>query len=488
MNGIIYLSPANSEQSSRSRESSIESNMQNYLLDSSLEGFFYRTEASVIEFWQLWDNDDDIASSRPRPPPSPFGLHEGLYHDDTTHDIQRYLRQMEEHEDSNSCSCSDSPLQSPSRSRSSSNSSRTSINTQATEAQADGDEFNLAMGDFQVSSFEPHINSPTNSNEPIIIEKVQPKSTRSIPLAEPTFIKKKRSSKIKATQPQMELPAESEMQQVNYVPKSDPYPVSYFINERGEKITKDGNRLIFMDVIQPIVDKKQKNTKLDHNQNLNRTEKSSRKKSTQIPMIDIESVERLFQEKKLKKRRKSIPLSEAGNHQNQIESVDLFKYAISRRSEARERKGSTSQFLETVSRPDRLIPSINSVPSILNSSQGTARKRETSLIKGGPSPNYSHQASILASSDNAAMPIRSLPSRVNPSAAMTDEQLNEYVSKIYGTSRSVRSSSRSTVQPPTPTTPLIQSPPMNGAHFASALRYMPNFLNSLLLREYRNAY
>jgi hypothetical protein len=83
---------------------------RNYLLDPAYGGFFYRTDANLIEQWELWE--DDRIPTRPHPPDSPFGEHQGLYHDDRTSDMHRYRRHMDADEQSTSSSSQYSHLSS----------------------------------------------------------------------------------------------------------------------------------------------------------------------------------------------------------------------------------------------------------------------------------------------------------------------------------------------------------------------------------------
>lgn len=213
---------------------------EKFLFDSSLGGFFYRTEGSLVEIWQLWENENENRPNRPRPPASPFGLHSGLYHDDTTEEVERYLRRMEaeNNENDEDCSCSETSSCS-SRSASKIEPSRTNEETK--------DEFNLNLVDFQGSSFEPE-------------EKFEKNST------------------------------EKEDYQIDYVRSKEQDPFNYSINERGEKITKDGNRLIFMDVVRPSRRRRE-------------GKKPNRTDFEPIPMIDLRSLERLFDKNKVRRER-----------------------------------------------------------------------------------------------------------------------------------------------------------------------------------------
>jgi len=72
--------------------------------ENSENGYFYFTDGILIERWELWDDnsgdDDDSRSiSRPHPPDSPFGLHQGIYHDDLQEEFDESLRFIDEDEE-----------------------------------------------------------------------------------------------------------------------------------------------------------------------------------------------------------------------------------------------------------------------------------------------------------------------------------------------------------------------------------------------------
>ena len=434
---MIYLTPANDDQSSRRSKrlhASKSSSIQDYLTDSSLDGFFYRTNASVIEQWQLWD-DDDQYGSRPRPPASPFGLHEGLYHDDMTQEIQRYLRRMEEEEES--CStCPDSKSKSSSESLSSFSSSGTE--SQKGELSDNTDQFDQSLTKLQVSSFEPERNAP------IIIEKKVP----ALPVLDP-IIPRARPRRKERRRRALET-------NVDYVPSTDPFTVPYQINERGEKITKDGNRLVFMDVVRPTLNPQHPELPVYA------ATKSTRRRSTHIPILDLKSVEELFAEKKKSsRRRQSVHLDES--EKRSLTTTDLFR-AIDQHS-------------------------------VLSSLSTTKRSSHD------PSP-AARQPSISSRSHRSDKSAPSLvEKKVYPTPpALTNEQLNQYVSNIYGAAGSVRSSSRSTSHRPVSAsisssmrsvsqTPIAPSPAAVHPSYMANFRYIQSSVNPHLLREYaQNAY
>ena len=291
ISGVIYISPATDDDSQLNRLTD-ETMARNYLFDPSYDGFFYRTDASLIEQWQLWD-DDDLTNSRPRPPASPFGLHEGLYHDDTTDEIQRYLRHMDDEDHSCSCSSSTSSTNSSIKTMSSASteySRKTNRSRlQKSKTMDDTDQFNLPLSNLQTSFFEPiqSRKNTTRKKRPIIIEKVLPKSAVSIPILYPKLPPSTSNS-----------PNSNEEILLDSHQPFDSTSISYEINDRGEKITKQGNRIVFMDVVRMNTDPKAIESPSYQSSTSRRRHRSHRHPvSKQIPIIDLQSIERLFNEK-----------------------------------------------------------------------------------------------------------------------------------------------------------------------------------------------
>ena len=450
------MSPANDDQSTvrrtkhahaRHLHSTKSLSIHDYLSDASLDGFFYRTDASLIEQWQLWD-DDDQYGSRPRPPASPFGLHEGLYHDDTTQDIQRYLRQMEEEEQEEQQTCSTCPSSDSNTSSESISSHSTS--TKSTKVDHTTDQFDRSLANLQVSSFEPTPRlTQFTTPAPIIIEKKIPALPVLNPiLPEPRSIPPPHRHR----RPKSHLP--SYEGNVDYIPSSDPFSIAYQINERGEKITQDGNRLVFMDVVRPTLNN---NKPYESNVYSVPRKKLHHRRSTHIPVLDLKSIEEMF-EKKGARRRQSIHLDEqtidpAHSEKRSLTTTDLFR-------------------------------SIDEDRGSVLSSLSTSKKS----IQSSPSSAIGHRVSISSRSHRSDKSIPSLiEKKVYPSPpVLTDEQLNRYVSTIYGVAGSIRSSSRSTSHRQVSASstssmksPLVQSP------FMSNFRYMQSSINSNLMREYR---
>lgn len=233
---MIYLSPATLDESAI--DSYNNSVSRQVLLDPSLNGFFYRTDFTVIEQWQLWD-DVDSTGIRPRPPASPFGQNQGLYHDDLTGEIQQYLRHMDMEEHSSSSSRSTSSSECRRRHHRSPSKSNTLTKP-----------FALARN----SSFDPTtipLSQPREQPKPpIIIEKILPNTLLSprSPYA---------------------------LDQPHEILDDEPYS----INEHGERISREGNRLVYMDVIRPLD---------------SQSTKIHRKRSKKVPVLDLRSLENLF--------------------------------------------------------------------------------------------------------------------------------------------------------------------------------------------------
>ena len=495
ISGVIYLSPAHNDTADRTKRrhranhSAKESANTDYLSDSSLDGFFYRTEASLIEEWQLWD-DDQLSSTRPRPPASPFGLHEGLYHDDTTQDIQRYLRRMEDEEQT--CSCASSTSTSSSSSHTSISSSP-STNSSPSKSEAHSDQFDASIAHIQVSSFEPERTGQkkTSRKAPIIIEKVQPNPLLALPILHPKLPRQRQIPSIKS------IPLPDEEVEIAPVPLSDPFNISYQVNERGEKITKDGNRLMYMDVVRPAI-RKQTDAS-DTHQSPKKPLRTDRRRSSQIPIIDIQSLERLFQEKHVTERRTSSRNTDrqSNEHHREFRQLiasdmlptidDYFQYDEQHSSKSnRHEDPVTPTYMQAADPQRKSIRTVSSVPS----STRRLHQRSHSIM---PSTHYGQQSPVSSHRSREAQKV-TLPLRLKPthpvSSTLTNEQLNEFVSNIYGTAGSVRSSSSSLNRPKVQASTNESFQPMQPTSlanhsYASAFRYMQSSINPNLLREYR---
>jgi hypothetical protein len=446
---VIYISPANDDDSQLTRANGnrfTDKNMiRHYLFDPSYNGFFYRTDTTLIEQWQLWD-DDDLNQSRPRPPASPFGLHEGLYHDDTTNEIQRYLRHMDDEDQSFTCTSTSS--------NQSSNSTMSSVSTKYSRKQnryhsnkskpiADTDQFNLEFSNLQTSSFEPVLPEKKSKIKkgPIIIEKVVPKPMLSIPILNPKL------------SPQSSDPIQES--HVDCTQPADSSSISYQINEHGEKITKEGNRIVFMDVVQ--MNTNQQPIDLQPCKSSTPRIRSYRHRtSKKIPMIDMRSIERSFNEKNSKNQQR---LSLNPDNQPHIPTPDPIE--------------STDK--KTQQRKNSLISSTHSSKN--------ENHRSHSTITAGPSINYVERSFIPPLSPKQIISPIQQNSPIPP--VLTNQKINEYISDIYGTARSIKSTSSSTTHQGNKS---LNNTTVVNPMYVSAFRYMQSSMNRNLLEEYRNAY
>ena len=484
--GVIYISPANDDDIQHNRIKSNrltdESMIRKYLLDPTYNGFFYRTDASVIEQWQLWD-DDDINGSRPHPPASPFGLHEGLYHDDTTHEIQRYLRHMDEDE-KQSCSCattsSSKSKSSVSTSSASTEYSRKPNRSRTTKSKPndDTDQFNASFSNLQTSSFEPISPQKTikNKKPPIIIEKVVPKPISSIPILNP-----------KLPQPLFDIPAPIPESHTNYHTSSDLASISYEINERGEKITKEGNRIVFMDVVP--MNRSKKPIDLQSSSST-RVPRSHRQKSTRpIPIINVQSIEKLFHEKNSpNQRRSTTKTGTRPNEQHQITNhlttADQFEIVEQYFEGSRRNKSHSTE--TTI---DSILSSNNqgrkpSLKSSTNSSKSEKHhRRSQSTLITGPSINYVERPVVSSLTHNQISTL--VPQKAPTPPVINANKLQEYIADIYGTARSIQSSSSGTTHQDIRS---VNNSAVTNATYISAFRYMQSSVNRDLFQEYRNAY
>ncbi|CAF0907767.1 unnamed protein product [Rotaria sordida] len=497
-NGIIYISPAYDDDSSLNRTNTNrltdESTIRNYLFDPTYGGFFYRTDGSLIEQWQLWDDDDNFIESRPRPPASPFGLHEGLYHDDTTHEIQRYLRRMDDEEPSCSCSCSGKSLSSSSSSISSTSTdySRQHSRHYSNKQQLinDIDQFDESFSHLQTSSFEPIL--PQNNNEikqtkkaPIIIEKIIPKLTSSIPILNPNL-------------PQQSLDSSDPVQELTTTTLSQTElpSFSYKINKRGEKITKEGNRILFMDVVQPNIHKIQVNPQ-SYQPPTSHFRPRRQRLSKKTPAIDIQSLQRFCDENNSKTQRYLYTDNKSQNHSNNTKhstTSNMFEIIDGYFEDYNGRKINLNNHqaqlminhFETLSKTNQQR-NINTISSTNSSKIATHHRRSRSTITTGPSVNYVERSSIPSFSlIRKSSIVKQKPS--TPSI-LTNEKFSEGVSSIYGTAPSIKSNSSSIYRHKrkpsisTTTTTVALNPT-----YISAFRYMKSSINPNFLQKYHDAY
>ncbi len=445
--GIIYLSPATKDESQINNSNNLVSTInRNVLLDPSLDGFFYRTDAIIIEKWQLWD-DDDLTGSRPRPPASPFGLHQGLYHDDLTNEIHKYLRHMDDEERSSSCSSSSS----------------------STDHNRHHHEKSKTFSHLHTGSFDPSSipNNMGTKKLPIIIEKVVPNPM--------------------ITRPPQYLLEQSDQSFNPFIPiqQSDnnciPFSETYQINEHGEKITQDGNRILFMDVIQPnMID-----NKLETKSYI--TPKSRRKRSKHIPIIDLRSVENLLQEKKFKQREKSIDKHEKNFEDNHLSTSDMLEVVESYFEDYQGRKSKLNNddaqtMLEHFQGSHKKEHRRTKSPDNITHHR---RRRKRSTLTAGPSVNYVERPAIRAPSQPKSIE----PEQQSISTVLNNEQVDEYVSNVYGTpEKTSRPSSPINHQESQQSSTNTNKNIAIQQDYLSPFRYMQSSVNPLLFREYRNAF
>jgi hypothetical protein len=509
---VVYLSPANDDDSKLNRTNlnrlTNEFTTRSYLLDPSLNGYFYRTNANLIEQWQLWDNDD-LIGSRPHPPPSPFGLHEGLYHDDTSHEIERYLLHMEDEDQS--CACNYS---------SKSSSSSSSISTEYSHQQSqhhssrekspqsdDTDQINLLFSNFETSTFEPIStqNYFERKKPPIIIEKVLPKPVSSIPILNPIL-------------PQQSSTSFQEVN-INYIPQSDFSSIPYRINERGEKITKDGNRIIFMDVVRPTINKNPND--LQPYTSYTSRPRSHRKRTSkkQLPVYDVDKIQRLFDETKSQKQQHATSNTDdkSNNDSNNIKHLtasDMLEILDGYFEDPHGQKTKLNNH-ELQAMLDHFESSNqskeqhqSSIISSINSSKSRGHhRRSISKLTTGSSTNNETNPSITSVSQMQPIPIIK---HTSPTLPVFDcSKVNEYIANIYGTLQSIKSTSPSIGQQESKSSSssvdkqetLSSSSPIGqqaikisdrtavyNAAYVSGFGYTRNGTNSNLIQEYRNAY
>ena len=451
---------------------------RSYLLDPSSDGFFYRTDASIIEQWQLWD-DNDLSGSRPHPPTSPFGKHQGLYHDDLTDEVHQFLTHVDDEEASttSSCSCSSSS----SLSSLSMKSGR--LHRHRQDSYEDIEQFNALASNSQTNLLNSS-SSKQNDMEiiplqrtPIVIEKLMPNPIIGVPQNYPSYI--------------LEQP-----QQVSYpsIPVQDTIPTytafsdTYRINERGEKITEEGNRILFSDVIQPNV----------INNNIQaqsyKTPKfyaySNRKRSKHIPVIDLQSIQNLLNNRAFKQRRKSINIDEKTLQDHHLATSDMLEIVEEYFEDHKGRKIKLNNH-NTQALVDYLEPS-NTKRRRSTHNKRVRRRRTHSTLNAGPSISYVERPYVRPSAEHGSIELQ----QQEPTPfVINNERVNEYVSNIYGTSekksrspKSSSSSSSSHNHHETETTNTTNNVNVQNQDFVLPLQYMQSSINPLLLREYRKPF
>ncbi|CAF1187784.1 unnamed protein product [Didymodactylos carnosus] len=561
-NGAVYLSPADG----------VRKGKGNNIFDTELDGYFYKTDTALIEVWQLWDEDD---VERPKPPPSPFGYHQGIIHDDTINELNNHLKHMDDNEEkrSRSCSCSSRSSSRTSSSsdcpsqmlfRPNSSASKHSRRRQLSFTSSNNDQFNPTFSHLQTSTFEPvGANASQNDSNPVVIEKYiseqqKPESVAfrnnfqtfsndnnhypqknyileqsspslpSFPVLHPTFY-----------QPQEQQIQYVQEQQIQYAPVNTPLTDlnNFQVNEKGERITNSGNRIVFMDVVTPSLNMQQMihrpadthrwpqqqqiittstpYTPYQHPEYrfneppVNSTKKIVRKKHSpnrvprqrsrrrQIPVIDIQNIEHLL-EGPSNTERLYNPLTRT-KHGRDFEMIDGYLEDNSGRKLNLNRDDAESM-LTKLRQDDHRASTSSSMSSSKGSNIIRQSKHSTTL---GSAINYAERGINRSFLKN--LPDSQLSTMVSSkhSANLTQHSLGsdhvkQYVENIYGASQreqlkpkeSKRSTSnKSDNQPSQPiTTTLFQPQQVTNETYMSPLRYMQNNITPLLLREYRKPY
>lgn len=382
---------------------------------------------------------------------------------------------MDDEDDSSSCSCSSS----------SSESERHHRRRQKSNYDSNAGQLNPTPSQSQNSSFDPtlqtHLEMRAAQPAPIIIEKVVPNTMVTMPPpSQPTYIMQQPIPQQAILHPPLPPTEESS---VRYVPYSE----TYQINERGEKITTEGNRILYMDVIQP-------NTPSDNPPSMPYIAQPSgdrphrRRRPKPIPVVDLQSVEKIFHERKHRQRRASNRSDRGSTKERQLSTTDMLDIVEGYFEDYKGRKiklnGRDAQ--EMLQHFD--LSAKNERRASQSSSQQTYRRRREnhSTIDAGPSVNYVERSMVRTPSQHAPTP---------QLGSFKNVQVDEYVSSIYGSSEkgapSIKSSSshqqqQQQQQQATPTT--NPQPTAEEQAFISPFRYMQSSVNPLLLREYRHAF
>ncbi len=438
---MFYLSPATDDESQLDQitdhSSFTPAINRNCLLDPSLDGFFYRTDGNLIEQWQLWD-DDDLTGSRPRPPASPFGQHQALYHDDLTQEMHQYLRQMDDEDHLSTCSCTSS-------SDSSKEYNRVSQNDQ--KSKYDTEQVDISFS--QSCAADPTAQKPPITPQPpIIIEKVVPNPIIPIPHSRSTYLIQP------PPLPQQSFNHPIPIQETTTTVSYAPYSESYRINERGEKITSEGNRILYMDVIHPNMMVPTCVPQPYITQSVRSY--SHRRRPKHVPIIDLQSIENIFNERKSQQQQRRDPNGK-NLHEDNLTTSDMLEIVEGYFEDYNGRRikldGHNAQemlghFESSAKKDHRRSHSANAK---------IHRRRSFSTINNtGPSMNYV---------ESSAFKSLKQPPEIN------NEQ------GIYATP--------STSHPePQPLNPV----PVPEQNYMSPFRYMQSSINPSLLRDYRNTY
>ncbi|CAF1159526.1 unnamed protein product, partial [Didymodactylos carnosus] len=555
-NGMVYLLPADG----------IRKEKRNSIFDPRLDGYFYKTDTAIIEVWQLWDEDNVV---RPKPPPSPFGHHQGIYHDDTINEINTHLKNMDDKEEKRSCSCS-----SRSSSRTSSSDSSYQALSRPTSSMSkrlqrrrllskslNDDNSNPPFSYLQTSSFEPIlIDTTPKDSGPVIIEKYI--SERQNPESIQThdnfqaFLNDNNSSrngkyrhrrkKYILEQPTSKKPLfvdlepslyQSEEQQIQYTHANTSMGDrnNFQINEKGDRITSNGNRIIFMDVVTPDLHMKRashsssKNHRLsqqrqipttttpyashphrheyqynelpvDNATTIVRKKRSSsrlfRKKSHRhrIPVIDIENIEHLLESPNNTARVRSPLMNEKRGHDSEI--VDGY-FEDSTGKTIKLNRDDAESMLAKLHKGNHHA---STIPSI-NSSKGSNIRHGNYSATVGSTMTYAERSSdrVLSKSllnSRLSTIMNSQYSSNNTQEGVGNNHVTQYVGTMYSTSQRERLKSRESKQSISsnsndnqialPITPALFQATNNS--YISPFHYMQSSINPSLLREYRLSY
>jgi hypothetical protein len=311
------------------------------------------------------------------------------------------------------------------------------------------------------SSFDPS-SIPNNINiqkPPIVIEKVVPNpmiTTRQIH--------------------SIEQPGQAD---------DDDYPLfsdTYQINERGEKVTKDGNRIVFMDVVQPNTTNDDDTAELQQY----RTPQSHRKRSKKIPVIDIRSIESLRRRSKSKPTRKIADNDAISLENDHLSTSDMLEIVDGYFEDFKGRKlkldGNDAQdlldhFELSYETKHRRRSSTNTHD---HHHHHHRRRRTHSTLTSGPGVNYVERASIQLKS-------------IEPQQQMTpmvanNEHAAQCVSNMCETMINPTEPATNIPHELEPSNGVNQSTTVANTDFMSPFRYMQSSINPLLFREYRNVF
>ena len=286
----------------------------------------------------------------------------------------------------------------------------------------------------QTSSFDPRFLPPSIETRPppppvpIVIEKVVPNPLITEPPKQHRHYRE---------------PSEFVEPQASPVP-CVPVPDTYRVNDRGEKITKEGNRILFMDVIQ--AGKKEDHLPSVQPKVRSRSHHPRRRPVREIPIIDLESMENLFHDRHIESSRSQTHLRRQ------------------RRSPAQDTE--TSDPLEIL---DGYFEDQQGRKTKLTGHDAHAMLKQFDL----PKKQHHQRTPTKTSSTFASGPPTAYVQRARHPSSLHNEQVNQYVSTIYGTA-----------EPRLPSTHDQEAPsPKTSVHNPNY--QMASDINPLLLREYR---